>query len=149
MQCLMTGSWDKTVKFWDGRSPNPVHTGQLPERLYCMDVKFPLCVIGTADRHIVIYDLRKPQVEFKVFFKYIYLSIHPSVIFRLSVFKRYSMQRSSLSNYSPYLLLSSTSCIYNSVSRLPSNTKAELFLHFLIKVGLLWDQLKEELQSTT
>jgi len=67
MQCLLTGSWDKTVKFWDGRSPNPVHTGQLPERVYCMDVRFPLCVIGTAERHIVIYDLRKPQVEFKRF----------------------------------------------------------------------------------
>ncbi len=63
---LMTGSWDKTIKYWDGRSPNAVHTAMLPERLYCMDVKFPLCVAGTADRNILIYDLQKPGAEFKV-----------------------------------------------------------------------------------
>jgi len=65
MQMLVTGSWDKTIKYWDGRSPNAVHTTQLPERLYCMDVKYPLCVAGTADRNILIYDLQKPGVEFK------------------------------------------------------------------------------------
>jgi mRNA export factor len=73
MQCLVTGSWDKTVKFWDGRSPNPVHSAMLPERVFCMDVKYPLCVVGTADRNIVIYDLRKPSQEFKVF-KYLILN---------------------------------------------------------------------------
>jgi len=67
VQCLVTGSWDKTMKYWDGRTSNAVHTAQLPERLYCMDVKFPLCVASTADRHILIYDLRKPNVEFKRF----------------------------------------------------------------------------------
>jgi len=67
MQCLVTASWDKTVKYWDGRSPNPAHTAMLPERAYTMDVKYPLCVVGTAERHIVIYDLRKPNVEFKRF----------------------------------------------------------------------------------
>jgi mRNA export factor len=66
MNCLVTGSWDKTVKYWDGRSNTPVHTAQLPERVYCMDVKYPLAVVGTADRSILIYDLRKPNVEFKV-----------------------------------------------------------------------------------
>jgi len=65
ISCLATGSWDKTLKFWDGRTPNPIHTTQLPERVYCMDVKFPLAVVGTADRQILIYDLRKPNVEYK------------------------------------------------------------------------------------
>jgi len=67
IQCLVTGSWDKTLKYWDGRTSNAVHTAQLPERLYCMDIKFPLCVASTADRHILIYDLRKPNQEFKRF----------------------------------------------------------------------------------
>lgn len=32
--CLMTGSWDKTLKFWDLRSANPIMTINLPERCY-------------------------------------------------------------------------------------------------------------------
>nr|CAD7414133.1 unnamed protein product [Timema poppensis] len=36
--CLMTGSWDKTLKFWDTRSPAPMMTINLPERVYCADV---------------------------------------------------------------------------------------------------------------
>lgn len=60
--CLMTGSWDKTLKvlnysiikiyyfvdkfiyffpcfqFWDTRTPNPMLTLNLPERCYCADV---------------------------------------------------------------------------------------------------------------
>jgi len=67
LNCLQTGSWDKTVKYWDGRQSNPVQQLALPERVYCGDVKYPLSVIGTADRHIVVYDLRKPNVEFKRF----------------------------------------------------------------------------------
>mmetsp|Transcript_16791 Transcript_16791/g.23359 ORF Transcript_16791/g.23359 Transcript_16791/m.23359 type:complete len:329 (-) Transcript_16791:43-1029(-) len=65
VQCLVTGSWDKTLKYWDARSPNPVHSQNLPERVYSMDVKSPLCVVATADRQIVIFDMRKPNVEFK------------------------------------------------------------------------------------
>lgn len=40
--CLMTGSWDKTLKFWDTRTPNPMLTIQLPERCYCADV---VCIL--------------------------------------------------------------------------------------------------------
>ena len=36
--CLMTGSWDKTLKFWDTRSYTPQLSIQLPERCYCIDV---------------------------------------------------------------------------------------------------------------
>jgi len=45
---LMTGSLDGTLKFWDCREPNPVHTIALPERCYVADVKFPFAVVGTA-----------------------------------------------------------------------------------------------------
>jgi mRNA export factor len=31
-----------------------------------MDVKGPLMVIGTAERHILIYDLNNPSTPFKV-----------------------------------------------------------------------------------
>ena len=64
---MVTASWDRTLKYWDGRSPNPVHTLQLTERAYALDVTFPLMVVGTADRNIMIYNLNNPTVPFKVF----------------------------------------------------------------------------------
>jgi len=57
---LATGSWDKTIKYWDLRTPNPVSTVQLPERCYSMDVQYPLMVVGTAERHIQIFNLTNP-----------------------------------------------------------------------------------------
>jgi mRNA export factor len=66
-QMLVTGSWDRTLKYWDGRQPAAVGEVALPERLYCMDALYPLLVAATAERHIIIYDLRKPQVEYKRF----------------------------------------------------------------------------------
>jgi hypothetical protein len=38
----------------------------LTERVFSMDVKSPLAVLALADRQVVIYDLRKPTVEYKV-----------------------------------------------------------------------------------
>ena len=51
---LVTGSWDKTIRYWDLRQPNPVHTQQLPERVYAMDVRHPLLVVGLANRRIQV-----------------------------------------------------------------------------------------------
>jgi mRNA export factor len=62
---LATGSWDKTIKYWDLRTPNPVSTVQLPERCYSMDVQYPLMVVGTAERHIQIFNLTNPTSAYK------------------------------------------------------------------------------------
>lgn len=62
---LMTGSWDCTIRYWDLRSSGPVSIVKLPERLYCSSVFGELAVIGTADRNLIVYDLRNPTVEFK------------------------------------------------------------------------------------
>lgn len=51
---LVTGSWDKTLRYWDLRQPNPIHTQQLPERVYAMDVNYPLLVVGLANRKIQV-----------------------------------------------------------------------------------------------
>ncbi|GAB4819139.1 hypothetical protein N2152v2_006185 [Parachlorella kessleri] len=65
MNMLVTGSWDKTLKYWDLRSPNPVHTQQLPERVYAMDCVNKLLVVATADRSIQVYNLTAPQTPYK------------------------------------------------------------------------------------
>ncbi|KAI8388118.1 WD40-repeat-containing domain protein [Radiomyces spectabilis] len=62
---LATGSWDKTVKYWDLRSPTPIGTVALPDRCYTMDIQGPLMVVGTAEKHICIFDLNNPTVIFK------------------------------------------------------------------------------------
>jgi mRNA export factor len=72
---VATGSWDKTIKYWDLRSPQPVGTVQLPERCYAMDAKGPLMVVGTAEKHVCIFDLNNPTVIFKVNFYSIYFTV--------------------------------------------------------------------------
>ncbi|CAA7267083.1 unnamed protein product [Cyclocybe aegerita] len=62
---LATGSWDKTIKYWDLRTPNPVATVQLPERCYTFDIQYPLMVVGTAERHIQIFNLSNPNTAYK------------------------------------------------------------------------------------
>ena len=63
---LVTGSWDKTIKYWDLRSPTPVCSLQLPERCYSLDVNGPLMVVATAERHIQIFNLSNPSAPYKV-----------------------------------------------------------------------------------
>lgn len=38
---------------------------QLPERVYALDVKHPLLVVGCADRHIWVYNLNTPDKPYK------------------------------------------------------------------------------------
>ncbi|RKP09491.1 WD40-repeat-containing domain protein [Thamnocephalis sphaerospora] len=62
---LATGGWDKMLKYWDCRQPNPIASTQLPERCYAMDALYPMLVVGCADRHILIYNLNNPTTPFK------------------------------------------------------------------------------------
>jgi len=62
---LVTGSWDKTVKYWDLRTSNPISTVTLPERCYSLDVVYPLMVVGCAERHIQIFNLTNPSSVYK------------------------------------------------------------------------------------
>ncbi|KAF8920244.1 WD40-repeat-containing domain protein [Mucidula mucida] len=65
MGILATGSWDKTIKYWDLRAPQPVASVTLPERCYTFDVQYPLMVVGTAERHIQIFNLTNPTAAYK------------------------------------------------------------------------------------
>jgi mRNA export factor len=61
----VTGSWDKTVKYWDFRTPTPAGSLTCQERVYTMDVRNQLLVIGTADRYINIVNLNDPTKFYK------------------------------------------------------------------------------------
>jgi len=65
LSCLVTGSWDKTVKYWDLRTSNPQCSVNLPERVYSMDARGQVMAVATAEQHVQIFDLRKATVPFK------------------------------------------------------------------------------------
>ena len=66
LNLLVSSSWDKSLRYWDQRQPNPVGTVTLSERVYCADVKGALLVAGTADRKLHIYDIRNATKAVKV-----------------------------------------------------------------------------------
>ncbi|XP_068638394.1 protein RAE1-like [Aristolochia californica] len=65
LNVLVSGSWDKMLRYWDTRQSNPVHTQQLPDRCYALDIQHPLMVVGTANQNLIVYNLQHPQNEFK------------------------------------------------------------------------------------
>jgi mRNA export factor len=62
---VATGSWDKTIKYWDMRTPNPVGTITLGDRVYSMDSRGQLLVAGSADNMLAVVDLNNPTVVFR------------------------------------------------------------------------------------
>jgi len=55
---IITGSWDKSIKLWDPRQPQPTGTYQQPEKVYTMDLADERLVVGTAGRRVMVWDLR-------------------------------------------------------------------------------------------
>lgn len=49
---VVTGSWDKTVKLWDPRQPNVARTEQVGDKVFALDAKGSIVIVGTADKMI-------------------------------------------------------------------------------------------------
>ena len=49
---VVTGSWDKTIKYWNLRAPGAAGTLCLSERVYTMDACRSWLVVGTADNNV-------------------------------------------------------------------------------------------------
>jgi mRNA export factor len=64
-QVLVTAGWDKKMKYWDLRSPNPMNVQDLSDRAYAMDATDKIAVVGTADRLVHIYDLSNPFTKYR------------------------------------------------------------------------------------
>lgn len=60
IDALVTGSWDRTVRFWDPRAQQAEQSShKVPERVYHMDLVNNVLVVAMASRLYHIYDIRK------------------------------------------------------------------------------------------
>jgi mRNA export factor len=62
---LVTGSWDKTIKYWDLRQAKAVGSITCQDRVHAMDVKDDLLVVVTAERHLNVVNLADPFTFYK------------------------------------------------------------------------------------
>eukprot|EP00919_Chromeraceae_sp_WS-2016_P081540 GHVR01192560.1.p1 GENE.GHVR01192560.1~~GHVR01192560.1.p1 ORF type:complete len:412 (-),score=85.46 GHVR01192560.1:124-1359(-) len=62
---LVSGGWDRKLKYWKVNPPQLAHEVQLSERVYAMDVKYPVMIVGTADRQVYIFNLQQPHKAHK------------------------------------------------------------------------------------
>jgi mRNA export factor len=65
-QCLITGSWDKTIKFWDVNSNKCIDSFNFDYKVICMDVKKDILVVGTSDNEVTTFDLNKLSTPLQI-----------------------------------------------------------------------------------
>lgn len=60
---IASGSWDKTVRYWDMRQQQSIGVLHLPERVYGMDTGGSLLVIATAEPKVHLVNLHDNPLE--------------------------------------------------------------------------------------
>ncbi|CAG9464827.1 unnamed protein product [Pedinophyceae sp. YPF-701] len=78
LNCVVAGSWDKTIRYWDARQPREACKFQAEERIYSMALRGRLLVAATApgaavaqmgaqpDKgKVLIFDISNPQTLYR------------------------------------------------------------------------------------
>eukprot|EP00917_Polyrhabdina_sp_WS-2016_P000213 GHVP01000408.1.p1 GENE.GHVP01000408.1~~GHVP01000408.1.p1 ORF type:complete len:338 (+),score=52.24 GHVP01000408.1:758-1771(+) len=61
---IITGGWDRSIRYWDLRTNGKIGEVALPDRCYAMDTKNGLFAVATAERHICLFNMQDP---FKIY----------------------------------------------------------------------------------
>jgi len=59
---IVTGSWDRSIMLWDPRQKKSTGTHDQNERVYTMALSEERLVVGTANRKVMVWDLRNMGV---------------------------------------------------------------------------------------
>eukprot|EP00923_Selenidium_pygospionis_P005906 GHVN01010178.1.p1 GENE.GHVN01010178.1~~GHVN01010178.1.p1 ORF type:complete len:355 (+),score=34.16 GHVN01010178.1:4183-5247(+) len=57
---VVSGSWDKTIKFWDLRQTAPAFSLEVPAKVWCMDIRWPM-VVTTVGKKVHVYNMMQPS----------------------------------------------------------------------------------------
>ena len=55
---MITAGWDSNLKLWDCRSSAPIGTYPQPDKIYTLDIRGNILVVGTAGRRVLVWDLK-------------------------------------------------------------------------------------------
>jgi len=58
---IITGSWDKKIKYWDIRGNLCCGSLDLGHKIYCMRSLTPILALGLSNKYVQVYDLRNPS----------------------------------------------------------------------------------------
>ena len=56
---IITGSWDKTIKGWTINAPHSSFTTTVSDKVYAMATAEHFLAVGTADKNVSVFDVRK------------------------------------------------------------------------------------------
>ncbi|RJE27112.1 WD40 [Aspergillus sclerotialis] len=61
---VVTGSWDRKVKYWDLRQSVPIGTLECPERVYSMGIQGNQLLVAMADCHLGLVNIHEQPTAF-------------------------------------------------------------------------------------